>query len=377
MQTIAARNQNQAAPAEAASVEQHRLPARHGRLPARHQYIDRATGEVRTERLYHDPLIRMLYGAARENAPLVFNALVRPWMSRVLGFLNYDMQLGARISGNRRFLEDLGVDLTECVEPLEKLNTARRIFERQIRYLDVRPMPQEPEAVVCPADARALVGSLNETSLLCLKDKFFRLTELLGTGRGNWHNAFAGGDYAVFRLTPDKYHYNHCPVSGIVIDIYQVDGLHHSCNPGAVVAVATPYSANQRVVTVIDTDVPGGTKVGRVAMIEVVALMIGEITQCYSDRNYDDPRDVCPGLSVRRGQPKSLYRPGSSTNVLVFEPGRIEFAADLTANLNRPAESRFSAGFGRPLVETDVAVRSLLARPKVSHESGATPAHSS
>ena len=34
-----------------------------------------------------------------------------------------------------------------------------------------------------------------------------------------------------------------------------------------------------------DTDIPGGSHVGFVAMIEVVALMIGDIVQCYSADN--------------------------------------------------------------------------------------------
>jgi len=114
---------------------------------------------------------------------------------------------------------------------------------------------------------------------------------------------------------------------------------------------------------VFDTDVPGGTGVGLVAMIEVVALMIGDIVQCYSDVAYDDPVPVVPGLAVARGCPKSLYRPGSSTDVLLFQPGRVCFAADLLHNQRRrDVQSRFSHGFGRPLVETEVRVRSLIAR---------------
>lgn len=70
----------------------------------------------------------------------------------------------------------------------------------------------------------------------------------------------------------------------------------------------TPFSKNKRVVTVIDTDVEGGTQVGLVAMIEVVALIIGEVVQC---------------------------RPGSSTNVLLFQPRRVRFLDDLLANQRR------------------------------------------
>jgi hypothetical protein len=46
-----------------------------------------------------------------------------------------------------------------------------------------------------------------------------------------------------------------------------------------------------------------------------------------------------------------------------FKAGRVEFAADLVRNMHRQhVHSRFSHGFGRPLVETDVKVRSAIAK---------------
>lgn len=152
-----------------------------------------------------------------------------------------------------------------------------------------------------------------------------------------------------------------------MLDIYDLPGGYHSCNPGAVVQVVTPYSKNKRVVTIIDTDVLGGTGVGLVAMIEVVALMIGDIVQCYSSERYDNPRPLQPGMFLVKGAPKSLYRPGSSTDVLIFQQGRVSFADDLVSNMYASnVESRFSVGFGRSLVETDVKVRSLVASAKKS-----------
>lgn len=328
-----------------------------------HEYVERRTGRVRPEPLFADRMVRLLYSEARERAPLVFRALTSRWSSRVLGFLHFDLDRRADATRLKAFLRLHGVDLSEALEPPARLDTARRVFERQIRYWQTRPMPADPSAVVSPADARALVGSLREASGLFLKGKFFDGTELLGADKPAWLLAFEGGEFAVFRLTPEKYHWNHSPVAGRVVDRYEVDGAYHSCNPGAVVALATPYSKNKRVVTVIDTDVAGGTGCGLVAMVEVVALMVGEIVQRYSTERYDEPRDVVPGLFVERGVPKSLFRPGSSTVVLLFQTGRVAFAEDLVRNRRRPGvQSRFSAGFGEPLVETDVAVRSLLAR---------------
>lgn len=329
----------------------------------RHQYIERDSGEVRTETLLGDGWIRFFYGTARERTPILFNALTSARMSDILGFLNFDSFIGERLAKPAGLAGKMGIDITECLDPPESLDTRRKLFERKIRFWQCRPMPRDQNSILSPSDAKVLMGSFREVSNLFLKEKFFSLPELLGGPGKGWISAFEDGDFAVFRLTPEKYHYNHAPASGIVLAFYEIEGRYHSCNPDAVLAVATPHSMNRRSVTVIDTDVPGGTGAGLMAMVEVAALMIGDISQCYCTTGYDDPRHVHPGLFMRRGCVKSLFRPGSSTVVLLFQKGRIQFAEDIIRNLHHPGvESRFSRGLGRPLVETDVKVRSLIGR---------------
>jgi phosphatidylserine decarboxylase len=327
-----------------------------------HQYIERRSGRIVTESLIADRLVRWLYGAAREKAPLLFKALTSARSSQLLSYVNFDCPPKRKETSTRKLAADLGVDLQECVSPQHCLQSARELFERQIRFWTCRPMPQDPGLVVSPADAKILVGSLDKTESLFLKEKFFTYDELLGPSKRRWRKAFQKGDYAVLRLTPEKYHYNHLPVSGQIVDFYTIDGDYHSCNPAAVVATVTPYSKNKRVVTIIDTDVSGGTGIGLVAMVEIVALMIGEIVQCYSSHRYERPITIERGLIVHRGQPKSLFRPGSSVDVLFFQKNRIEFDKDLVRNCQRgDVNSRYTQGFQKPLVETDVQVRSSIA----------------
>jgi phosphatidylserine decarboxylase len=224
-------------------------------------------------------------------------------------------------------------------------------------------MPYDPDVIVSPADSRMLVGSFCDSSHLFIKGKFFDYEEMLWTDKKTWLKAFSEGDFAVFRLTPEKYHYNHTPVAGKVVDFYQIPGSYHSCNPNAVLSMATPYSKNKRVVTIINTDVEGGTGAGLVAMIEVVAMMIGDIIQSYSEEGYAKPIPIGTGMFVKKGVPKSLYRPGSSTDVLIFQRGRVKFAEDIVVNMfHQGAESIFCKGFGMPLVETEVNVRSMIGR---------------
>lgn len=328
---------------------------------ASHQYIERGTCAVKTERLFHDAVVETLYSTIRENTPFLFNRLLSRRFSALLGFFNYDFPLRPPGMTPAKVMKDLSIPPGEIYGPVGALTSYRKIFERQIRYWDVRPMTKNPRAVVSPADARALFGAFNPDSRLFIKEKFFSYAELIGRDKTAWYNAFHGGDYAIFRLTPDKYHHNHAPVSGRVVDIYEINGRYHSCNPGAVVQAVTPLSKNRRVVTIIDTDVEKGTGMGLVAMVEIVALMIGRIRQCYSDHRYDDPASVRPGLFIRAGRPKSLFRPGSSTTVLIFQKHRCRFCNDLLKNRNRrDVGSRFTRYFNHPLVETELHLRETI-----------------
>ena len=328
----------------------------------KHQYIERESGRIVTEKLYGDRMINFLYNRARENAAVCFDALTSSRGSRLLSFLNYDLPYVLGMCNPGHIIQALGIDLGECIDRLEQLDSPRKIFERKINYWEKRPMPDDPAIIVSPADSKMLVGSFENKSLLFLKEKFFQFEELIAPEKREWLRTFSKGCYAIFRLTPEKYHYNHAPVSGKVADIYEIDGTYHSCNPGAVVAASAPYSKNKRVVTIIDTQVPNGTRVGLVAMIEIVALMIGDILQCYSQSRYQTPQNVTRGLFLQKGQPKSLYRPGSSLDVLIFEKDAVKFCDDIVSNMHHPyVKTRFSKAFGRPLVETDVKVRSHIA----------------
>jgi len=326
-----------------------------------HQYVERKTGMIRTEKLYGNRAVQFLYSQVRERSPWLFRRMTSALVSDVLSYINYYGILANKMKDYYDLQAALQLSADECVDPPEKLDTLQKVFERKIRYWHCRPTPNDPQAIVSPADSRMLFGSLAETSSLFIKGKFFDYQEILGPEKKTWLAAFHNGDFAIFRLTPEKYHYNHTPVAGKVLDFYPIAGSYHACNPNAVISVVTPYSKNKRVVTIIDTDVPGGTQAGLVAMIEVVAMMVGDIVQCYSEKEYENPVPVGTGIFLKRGLPKSLFRPGSSTVVLIFQKNRVRFADDIAANLHNPdAQSIFSQGFGKALVETEVSVRSLI-----------------
>jgi phosphatidylserine decarboxylase len=91
--------------------------------------------------------------------------------------------------------------------------------------------------------------------------------------------------------------------------------------------------------------------------------MIGGIDQCYSSYRYENPQPLEIGMFVERGCPKSLYRPGSSVDVLIFQKRRVAFSTDILDNMCRQdVSSRYTLHFRSPLVETDIKVRSEIGR---------------
>lgn len=337
----------------------------------KHQYIERNTRKIFDEQFYGHKAVKFLYSNIREQSPWLFRQLTGARLSRFLAYHNYNGFLSHKMKDHLNLQNIMNLDVREFVDPPEKMDSPKKIFERKIRYWQCRPMPNDPLAIVAPADSRMLFGSFAETSSIFIKGKFFDYEEMLGPNKETWLKAFQNGDFAVFRLTPEKYHYNHTPVAGKVIDFYPLAGSYHSCNPDAVISVVTPYSKNKRVVTILDTDVEGGTQLGIVAMIEVVALMVGDIDQCYSEKEYEYPVPVGTGMFLKKGQPKSLFRPGSSTVVLIFQNNRVRFADDIAANMFSPdAQSIFSTGFGKSLVETEVKVRSYIGSTYMQKKAG-------
>lgn len=322
-----------------------------------HQYIDRETKKIVTENFIGDSMISFLYSTIREKSDYIFKILTDSKTTKLLAYMNFDLPITK--SRLEYYVKSMNINTDEMVDDYKKIKTLRELFERKIKYWHYREMIDDEKVVVSPCDARCYVGSLNVKSLFFIKEKFFDTYELIG--KLKWFDIFAEGDYAVFRLTPDKYHYNHSPVTGVVEDFYEIEGYYHSCNPNALISIENPLSKNKRFVTVINTDIPQGTNIGYVIMIEIVAMMIGQVVQCYSEEYYNNPQNICKGLILKKGQPKSLFKPGSSTTLLFFEKNKITFCEDILNNLKRKdVKSRFSFNLMDKIVETDLKVRSPI-----------------
>ena len=98
-----------------------------------HQYIQRHTGRIVTERLFSDWIIHLLYAHTRENAPRMFNLLTARRANDWSAFWQFDMPARRSPAAVKRLIRQLDICLAECLAP-EKLTSPRRLFERRFYH---------------------------------------------------------------------------------------------------------------------------------------------------------------------------------------------------------------------------------------------------
>ncbi len=72
-----------------------------------HQYIERDTFRIKTEKVYGDKILKLIYSKTRENAPVLFRALMSSRVSRFLGFLNYRPPFGRKCYRYQTFYQNV------------------------------------------------------------------------------------------------------------------------------------------------------------------------------------------------------------------------------------------------------------------------------
>jgi len=282
------------------------------------QFLDRASGEIRSEFVLGERGLRFLYGN-RVGRMLTGAVLRRESVSRLYGRLQRQPRSRSRIP---EFARRLGIDLAEVELPIEAYRTLDDFFTRHLKS-GARPIDPDPNHLVSPADGRVLAYQ-EVTGTLKVKGSSVSLSELLG---GEDAAApYQGGAALVVRLAPADYHRFHFPDAGEATPSHPIGTGLHSVNPIALEGGA-PAFRNKRTISTLTSE-----RFGDLAIIEVGALLVGRIDQTYR-----------PG-HVDRGAEKGLFHFGGSTVVLIARPGCLTLDADLVETSRTGLETYLRMG---------------------------------
>lgn len=280
--------------------------------------IDRANGQAFTEAVLGERWIRWAYqdaGSGPLQRLLFGNALI----SRLMG-LYYDSPLSkGKIDA---VIAQLGIDRSEFAEPA-RYRSFNEFFIRRLKD-GCRPYSRDPRTLVSPADGRVLVfPRLDGEQFAPVKGFPFSIRRLL-PGHAE---RYLGGALAIVRLCPADYHRYHFPCAGRITQVEDIPGALHSVNPIALASGADVFGANKRSFTLLETQ-----HAGTLCFMEVGAFGVGSIVNTRREG------------AVEKMDEKGYFKFGGSTVVLIFEPGKIEFSADLVANSAAGRETLVKVG---------------------------------
>jgi phosphatidylserine decarboxylase len=270
------------------------------------QYFNRYTGKVETEDIYGGHFLRWTYG--NPLGRLSLHTLVkRAAFSRWYGWRMDRPNSRSRVMP---FIEKFKLNAAEFADAPDCYKTFNEFFYRKLKP-EARPIAQDPNAAVFPADARHLgFQNISKIEGIFVKGAVFDLATLLQDAAvaRRYHE----GAMVLSRLCPVDYHRFHFPVSGVAGKPRMIDGPLFSVNPIALKQNIRIFSSNKRAITEIDS-----ADFGKVLMLEVGATCVGSFEYTYNAGR------------VEKGAEKGYFKFGGSSTITIFEPGRIVLAADL------------------------------------------------
>ncbi|MBY0518666.1 MAG: phosphatidylserine decarboxylase [Bacteriovoracaceae bacterium] len=292
------------------------------------KFWHRGHGQMETEKVYGDWFIRYLYDSSlgKKTGGMFANAS----FSKFYGLLQ---SLPTSHGKVRPFIEKFNIDIDQyepgskhSVDIRDSYSTFNEFFIRKFK-LGQRPFVSDLSRMPAFSEAR-YVGyeSITPEVRFPVKGKYLTAAGILGNG--DVAKPFEGGPLIVARLCPVDYHRYHYPDNGKVIDHYPVHGRYDSVNPLALKLKNDIFIANERHVTLLQTE-----NFGRLAYVEVGAICVGKIVQSH--------RWSKPFL---RGEEKGYFLFGGSTVVLLGEKGAWKPSKDVLENTKNNTETYVTLG---------------------------------
>ncbi len=281
-------------------------------------YWDRREQALRTERVYGDRGLRLLYQTAPGRVCLPL--LTQRWLSRVVGGFHSSRLSRGKI---RRFIREFSIPMEEYESgPFDSFN---QFFIRRFRQ-GAREFCGDPERMPAFAEGRYLAfAAVDEQTAFPVKGVDLLPSAVLG--EDELAGRLAGGPLLIARLCPVDYHRFHYPDDGRTLRQSRLQGVLHSVNPMALAARSGIFRTNERRVSLLQT-----AHFGLLAYVEVGALCVGRIVQSHA------------GAEFRRGDEKGYFLFGASSILLFGERGRWLPDGDLIERTDRRLETLVRLG---------------------------------
>jgi len=286
--------------------------------PTPNQYIERTSGELKTEKVMGEKWLAWLYNNPVGEATM-YTLVKRKFISDWYGSM---MDSPSSVDKIEPFVKDYNIDLS--IAQKHTFSSFNDFFCRKLKE-GARQIDTNKNVVVSPADGKVLAYANVDKADFIVKGFRFDVSSFLSNDQ--LAQKYKEGSLVVIRLAPYDYHRFHFPLSGRVSEVTQIKGDLYSVNPIALRKKAEIFFLNKREYLTISTE-----NFGDVIMSEVGATMVGSIVQTFE------------GTIVEKGKEKGYFKFGGSTVVLIFEKGKIQIDNDLLENTMKGLETEIEMG---------------------------------
>ncbi|MGC3982300.1 MAG: archaetidylserine decarboxylase [Steroidobacteraceae bacterium] len=244
-----------------------------------------------------------------------------------------------RTQSIKTFLRNYRVDMSEALQSNPLAYESFNAFFTRALKPQARPVDQDELAVVSPVDGTvSQCGPIDGDLLIQAKGHQYSLLAMLG-GDAQLARRYQGGHFACIYLAPYNYHRMHMPLTGSVDDTIYVPGELFSVNAATARTVPGLFARNERVVcNFAMTSGTSETTQRQFAMVFVGALFVGSIETVWAGEINPLPRRQGAAIRINQGRGLNLVKGAEagrfnmgSTVVLVFEPGHMQWDANMQA----------------------------------------------
>jgi len=251
--------------------------------------------------------VRFLYNTALGR--FLLKLLTRPFVSKIGGaFL--DSCLSRFMV--KRFIRKNGIDMSEYED--RKYKSFNDFFTRR---RIVRDFETNEDKLISPCDGHLSVYEIGDDTVFDIKNAKYDTARLFNSS--DVAERYRGGLCLIFRLTPLNYHRYSFPCSGALSVQERIKGKLHCVRPIAYTEFPV-FCENTREVVYIENE-----HFGKVAQMEVGALLVGKISNHTSDK-------------AVQGEEKGYFEFGGSTIILAFEKDKLKLSDEFLKTIGTAEE---------------------------------------
>ena len=285
-------------------------------------YWNRETDSLETEKVYGEFWLKFIY-----NNPLgkigLWAIVKRAWFSHWYGKKMNGSQSAEKIVP---FIKKYGLEMDDFLDSVDSFNSFNEFFYRKLKS-SARPINQDQDSVVFPADGRHLViPNLNKKSFIYAKGQKFELPQLLGDSK--LAKDFEEGAMVISRLCPVDYHRFHFPCEGTVKSTHLINGALSSVSPIALRKNLSIFCQNKRYLTVVENK-----EIGTFLQLMIGATCVGSVHWTSQ-----------VGRHYQKGDEQGYFSFGGFCVITIFPPNTLRFDADITDNSHNGIEAYAKVG---------------------------------